>query len=121
MEQSLFSGVVFLKFLALGAVFGLLFEICKIVKRISKNNIFIVNTIYFVYFCALGTCFCSFALKLCNGIVFWYAIVAIILGIIIWQISIGFLFTKFYNLVYNVFNKIVQRCKRTKLGNKLLR
>ena len=121
MTQSLFSGTIFAKFFVLGAFFGLVFEICKIFKRISKNNIFITNTINFVYFCALGTCFCSFLLKICNGIVYVYTIAAVLLGIIIEQISIGFLFTKFYDLLYNISTKIVKKIKHTKLGKKLLR
>ena len=121
MAQSLFSGIIFLKFFVLGVIFGAVFEVCKIFKLISKNNIFIVNTVYFVYFCTLGTYFCSFLLKICSGVVNVYTIIAVVLGIVIEQISIGFLFTKFYKLVYNIGTKIIIKAKNTKLGNKLLR
>lgn len=121
MAQSLFSGIIFLKFFVLGIIFGGVYEICKLFKLVSKNNIFIVNTINFVYFCVLGTYFCSFLIKICSGVVHIYTVFAVILGIIIEQISIGFLFTKFYKLVYNVFVKIANKAKSTKLGNKILR
>ena len=121
MFESLFGGMIFLNFFVLGAVFGLAFEVCKIFKRISKNNIFIVNTINFVYFCILGMFYCGFVLRLCSGVIHPYTIVAVVSGIIIEQICIGFFFTKFYDLLYNVCVKLVAKAKRTKLGNKILR
>lgn len=121
MFDSLFSGVIFLKFLFLGIIFGLIYEICKLTKRITKNNIFIVNTVKFVYFSVLGIFFCSFVLRLCSGQVLFYTIFAVIVGIILEQISIGFFFTKFYDMVYNVFAKLISKAKTTKLGNKILR
>lgn len=121
MTDSIFSGIIFLKFFVLGAIFGLIYEVCKLFKIISKNNIFIVNTIKCIYFCILGTYFCSFLLKNCDGSIQVYTIIAVILGIIIEQICIGFFFTRFYKLVYNVSTKILGKLKSTKLGNKILR
>lgn len=121
MTDSFFSGIIFLKFFVLGVIFGLIYEVCKLFKIISKNNLFIVNTITCIYFCTLGTTFCSFLLKICNGSVNVYTIIAVVLGILIEQICIGFFFTKFYKLVYNVSAKILRKLKSTKLGNKILR
>lgn len=115
------SGVIFLKFFVLGTIFGLIYEACKITKRISKNNIWIVNTLNFVYCAMFGTYFCAGVVNLCNGCVWWYTLAGSFLGLILEQISIGFLFTKFYDLLYNVFNKVCTKAKDTKLGNKLLR
>ena len=116
-----FSLIIFLKFFVLGVVFGFVFEICKLVKLVCKNNLFIINTAKFVYFCVFGTYFCSFLLKICSGNVYLYAIIAAALGIILQQFSIGFLFTKFYKVLYNIFVKISRKIKNTKLGNKFLR
>lgn len=121
MFESLFSGILFLRFLVLGLSFGFLYEVCKFTKLITKNNIWIVNVVKFIYFSLIGTCFCVFLLKYTNGRVFFYTIFASILGIILEQISIGFFFTKFYNMVYNVFAKALSKIKTTKFGSKLLR
>lgn len=121
MFASSVSGIIFLKFFVLGVIFGSIFEICKLSKIISKNNIWIVNTINFVFWAVLGTYFCSGVVSLCNGNVLWYAIVAVIIGLFLEQISIGFLFTKFYHLVYNIFVKVWKKTKSTRLGNKMLR
>ena len=121
MFESLFGGVYFLKFFVLGLFFGLAYEICKLTKIISKNNIFIVNTIQFVYFFVLGVFFCGKTLSLCDGVVHFYCIAATILGIVIEQICIGFFFTKFYKMVYNMFTKAGEKIKLTALGNKILR
>lgn len=121
MFDSLFGGIVFLQFLFLGFVCGIFYEVCKLCARFTKNNIFIVNTVKFVYYCMVGVLFCSFIFKYCSGQVQFYTFFACLLGIIIEQISIGFFFTKFYNLVYNIFTKVLDKAKNTKLGNKILR
>ena len=121
MFNSLFGGYLFLRFFALGVIFGFIYEICKIVKIISKNNIFITNTITFVYMCTLGTCFCSVVLNYASASFKIYFVIACLLGVVLEQICIGFLFTKFYNLVYNVFIKIINWLNKTKFGKKVLR
>lgn len=121
MFSSATGGVIFLKFFFLGVLFGLAFEICKIFKRVFKNNIYIQNTIYFVYFSILGLFFCSYNLSLCDGVFYVHTVIATILGIIIEQISIGFFFTKFYSLVYNITIKLSNKIKSTKIGTKILK
>ncbi|MBQ8468360.1 MAG: spore cortex biosynthesis protein YabQ [Clostridia bacterium] len=121
MFSSLAGGGLFLQFFLLGVFCGLGYECCKILKLLFKNNIIITNAANFVYFCVCGICFCGFLLKLAGGIVYFYLIVAMVLGIVIEQISIGFFFTKFYFLVYNVFTKMFARIKKTKFGKHLLR
>ncbi len=121
MFASSISGIIFLKFFVLGVVFGGVFEICKLIKLVSRNNIWIVNTITMVFWATLGTFYCMGIINLCSGCVWWYTIVAVIFGLFLEQISIGFLFTKFYNLLYNIFVKVWKKTKSTKLGNKFLR
>lgn len=121
MGENIFSLGIFLKLFVLGIIFGLIYEICKLSKIFSKNNIFIVNAINFVYFCVLGMVFCTFLIKYNQGVFNIYAVFAVLCGIIIEQISIGFLFTKFYQVVYNIHTKLKQKIKNTKFGNKLLR
>lgn len=112
---------LFFYFLILGLVCGICFEICKLTKLISKNNLFIVNVVNFIYFCIVGACFCSFLIKKCNGDLKLYIIFAFVLGMVLEQISVGFFFTKFYKMVYNVIVKIISKIKTTKVGKKILR
>ncbi len=112
---------VFFLLMTTGAICGLCYESCKIIKRISKNNIFITNVANFIYFCAVGLCFCSFLIKNCSGELKIYYIFAFVLGLVLEQISVGFFFTKFYKLVYNVFTKILRKLKSKKIVTKILR
>lgn len=121
MFASSFSGIVFLKFLVLGFVFGFIYEICKITKLISKNNIVIVNIVNLIYFCVLATMHASFLYNICDFKIEAYTIVATILGILIEQICVGIFFTKFYRLVYNVYAKLLERAKSTRVGKNILR
>lgn len=115
------SGIVFLKFFVMGIVFGIIFEVCKLAKMVSRNNFWIVNTVNFVFWSTLGTYFCAKVISICNGNILWYAVFAVLIGLFLEQISIGFLFTKFYHLVYNIVVKVWNKTKSTKLGNKILR
>jgi len=121
MFESLVGGSIFLQFLLLGVLFGLGYEVCKILKFVFKNNIWVTNCANFVYFCVLGMYFCSFLLRFAAGEVHIYLIVATLVGIYLTQISVGFFFTKFYKMVYNVLTKMRERIKKTKFGKHLLR
>ena len=118
---TLLNGSIFIRFLLLGLKFGLIFEIFKLIKRISKNNLVIVNTVLFVWVCALGTAYCVNIVNICSGEIKLFTMLATVVGVLIEQICIGFFFTKFYNLVYNVFIKVTTKLKNTHLGSKILR
>ena len=110
---------LFFYFLIIGIICGILFEICKLTKLVSKNNLFITNTVNFIYFCLIGMCFCSFLIKKCQGELKIYILFAFVVGIFLEQISIGFFFTKFYKMVYNTIIKIVTKIKVTKFGKRI--
>ena len=118
---SLMGGTLFIKFFVLGIILGAGYEICKIFDLIFKHNILITNTINFVYFLTSGTIFCSFLINFANGIMGFYIILALVVGIVLEQISIGFFFTKFYKLLYNACIKLINKTKSTKFGSKILR
>ena len=121
MFASLIGGALFIKFFILGLFLGVCYEICKIFDLIFKHNIWITNTINFVYFLTAGTIFCSFLINFANGVIGFYIIFAFVIGCILEQISIGFFFTKFYKLLYNIFTKIITKTKTTKFGSNILR
>ena len=121
MFSGLFNGSIFIRFFILGIKFGLIYEVVKLIKIISKNNLFIVNTILFVWVSAVGTAYCVQTLLLCSGEIKLFTIAAILLGVVVEQICIGFFFTKFYSLLYNVFIKAAAKLKATRFGSKFLR
>ena len=113
------GGILFLQFFVLGIFFGLAYEIVKIFKIAFSNNIFIQNAIKFVYFLGVGFAFCIFLLSKTNGIVYFYCVVATVVAAILEQISVGFFFTKFYQLLYNVFTKLWTKSKNTKIFKRI--
>lgn len=121
MFNSELSGYIFLKFFVLGIFLGLAYEACKIVQRLTKRNIWIVNTFEFVFCGAASIIFCLKNLTLLNGTIHWWTLLATFIGLALEQISIGFFFTKFYNLLYNISVKIFSKAKRTSFGKKILR
>lgn len=115
------SGWLFLQFFVLGIILGFAYEICKIFKLLFSNNIFVQNAIKFVYFLAAGFLFCVYLLKYTHGIIHFYLLFAAAVGIVVEQISAGFFFTKFYQLLYNVFAKLAAKFKVSKLGKRILK
>lgn len=115
------DGQIFLKFLFLGIIFGFVYEICKILKLVFKNNVFITNTANFIFFCTFGVYFCSFLMRFANGNVYLYTIFASIIGFVLEQNSFGFFFTFIYKLLYNVSRKIKNKIVSTKIGRKFLK
>ena len=112
---------IFLKFLFLGIIFGVFYEICKIIKIVSKDNVFITNTSNFLFFCTFGVYFCSFLTRFAGGEFQLFTIFSSILGFVLEQNSIGFFFTFARKLLYNVSRKVKNKIKSTKLGSKILR
>lgn len=121
MFESSVGGALFLHFFCYGICCGGAYEICKIFKLVFKNNIWITNAIKFVYYLLCGMIFCAFVIKICDGEIYAYTIFASILGLVLEQISIGFFFTKFYKLLYNMLTKLGGKFKKTKLAQKILR
>jgi len=121
MLESAQSGALFLQFFVLGIMLGVGYEICKIFKLVFNNNIIIQNAIKLLYFLAFGLAFCVYLLKYTHGIIHFYMVFACMLGIAIEQISVGFFFTKFYQLLYNVFAKVAQKFKNSRLGKRVLK
>ena len=113
------SGALFLQFFVLGIFLGAGYEICKIFKVVFSNNIFIQNAIKLVYFLAFGFVFCVYLLKYTHGIIHFYLLFACILGVVLEQISVGFFFTKFYQVLYNVFTKVAQKFKSSRFGKRI--
>jgi hypothetical protein len=115
------GGIIFLKFLVLGLVFGAASSIVKLVNAIFKNNIVIVNMCWFIFFAVLGGAHTILILKICSGKILAYTFFATILGLILAKITIVFFFTKLGSMVYNILAKMLVRIKNTKVGGKILR
>ena len=97
---------VFFKFLWAGLVFGLIKIVCNLVLRLFKNNVYAVNLISFCYWGLFGfhflkLCFIYYNLSFC-----WFGLLGMFLGIGLVKISLDFLFTKSFLLVYNKIAKL---------------
>ena len=97
---------IFFKFLWSGLIFGLIKILCNFVCRLLKNNVYAVNIISFCYWGLFGLhyiklCFIYYNLSFC-----WFGLLGMFLGVGLIKISLDFLFTKLFLLVYNKMAKL---------------
>ncbi len=106
---------VFLKFLLFGLYFGLFKILCKIIIRVSKQNIFVSNLIMFCFWLSFGLSFGLLSILYYNYTFCWFGLFGMILGLILIKISFEFFFDNLFLLLYNKFKL---RSKERKDGNK---
>ena len=107
---------LFLKFFWFGLIFGLIWLLCKLVIKVSKNNVYIFNIITFCFVLAFGVIYVWLCNSYYNYSFCWFGLLGMVLGIILVSISINFFFTIFAKLLYN---KCIKRNLRGRKNGKL--
>ncbi len=102
---------VFLRFLLIGLYFGLARIPCKLISRLTKNNVIVYNIISFAYWLAFGAMFAWGCVAIYNYSFCWFGLLGMLFGIILVEISINFFFTNLFLLLYNKFKKRFSREK----------
>ena len=119
--ETLLHGKMFLVMLYFGIWCGVLLTIKKLSVRALGNNkvILVLTDVLYVIVCSLIFLFAK--------IKFWYGefrlfeLLALVLGIFIEQFSLNNLVEKIFKLLYNGFEKIFCKLKKTKFFGKILK
>lgn len=106
---------LFVKFLWLGLVFGIVAVLAKLIVKLTRKNVFITNIVCFLYWLGFGLFYFFMCCKFYEFSFCWFGLFAMLLGIAIIKISIEFFFDYFVRFIYNeITNK-----KRSKENGKL--
>lgn len=109
------SLLLFVKFLWLGLIFGVVSIVLKMVAKIFKKNVFVVNLLGFIYWISFGCVWIIFSMKSSMLSISLSGLCAMILGVIIIKISIDFFFDYFIRFIYNEFRKSKRKLQNGKL------
>jgi hypothetical protein len=102
--------LLFIKFLWIGLLFGLVAVVLKTISKICKKNIVIVNILSFLFWLSFGSVFLFMSFILNNYSLSWIGLGGMIVGVFVIKISIDFFFDYFIRFIYNEF--ILRRGKR---------
>ena len=105
------NGIItlFIKFLWVGLVFGVIAVVLKTMAKICKKNVVVVNALTFLFWISLSFVYLWMCVTFNNYAFSGIGAFGIILGVIIIKISIDFFFDYFIRFIYNEF--ILQRGK----------
>ena len=95
--------LLFIKFLWMGLIFGLVAVVLKTISKICKKNIVIVNILSFLFWLSFGSVFLFMSFILNNYSLSWIGLGGMIVGVFVIKISIDFFFDYFIRFIYNEF------------------
>lgn len=104
--------LLFVKFLWAGLILGLVSVVLKIIAKILRKNVYVVNGLTFIFWMGFGTIYYYMCLLFNNQAVSMLGLFGMLLGILIIKISIDFFFDYFIRFIYNEF-----RLRKGKRGN----
>ena len=106
------SILVFVKFLWAGLVLGVISIGMKIIAKIFRKNIIVVNLFMFLFVMLASCVYILMCVRFNNFSLSWVGLLGLISGIVIIKISVDFFFDYFIRFIYNEFI-----LKRGKNGN----
>ena len=106
--------LLFVKFLWAGFVLGLASIVLKMIAKVFRKNIFLVNVFMFLFVSAFAGVYLFMCINLNNYSLSWVGLLGMVLGVAIIKISIDFFFDYFIRFIYNEF---ISR-KREKVNGK---
>ena len=110
---------IFLRFLWIGLIFGIIAIFFKLVAKISKKNLLVINITSFAYWLGFGLCFNLLCMHYYNNTFCWFGLLGMLAGMFVIKISIEFFFDYFVKLFYNkVILKIRERRKWKSLNKR---
>ena len=107
--------LMFVKFLWLGLIFGVVRIVFKFISKIFRKNVFIVNILSFIFWLALGVVYFLMCFKLNSYSFSGIGLFGVVLGLLIIKISVEFFFDYFIRFIYNEFRNIRRKYKNGKL------
>lgn len=95
--------LLFVKFLWAGLILGLVSVILKLISKVCKKNVVIVNLLSFLFWISFGVVYILTSFIFNNYSLSWVGLFGMILGIVVVKISIDFFFDYFVRFIYNEF------------------
>ena len=102
--------LLFIKFLWAGLILGLVSVGMKLVAKIFRKNVFVVNGLMFIFWIGFAVVFYILCLMFNNHSVSVLGLSGMLTGVAIIKISIDFFFDYFIRFIYNEF--IILKGKR---------
>ena len=107
--------LMFVKFLWLGLIFGVVRIVFKFISKIFRKNVIVVNILSFIFWLALGVVYFLMCFKLNNYSFSGIGLFGVVLGLLIIKISVEFFFDYFLRFIYNEFRNIRRKYKNGEL------
>ena len=107
--------VLFVRFLWVGLVLGVVSIVVKIVSKIFRKNVFIVNILSFLFWITFGCLYILMCFKFNDYSFSGVGLSAMVLGVLIIKISIEFFFDYFLRFIYNEVSLLKRKNKNGKL------
>lgn len=107
--------LIFVKFLWLGLILGVVRIVFKFISKIFRKNVFVVNILSFIFWLALGVVYFLMCFKLNNYSFSGVGLFGVVLGLLIIKISVEFFFDYFIRFIYNEFRNIRRKYKNGEL------
>ena len=107
--------LLFAKFLWPGFVFGLISVVLKLIAKIFRKNVYVVNILSFLFWTSFGLVFSYLSFKLNYYSFSGLGLISMILGVLIIKISVDFFFDYFIRFIYNEFSSLKRKRKNGKL------
>lgn len=106
---------LFVKFLWIGLVLGVVAIILKTVSKICRKNVLVVNILTFAFWLVFGIIYEFLCINYNNFAFSGVGLAGMIAGVLIIKISIDFFFDYFIRFIYNEINLRKERRKNGKL------
>ena len=100
---------IFLKFLWVGLIYGLIHIFCKTVIKLFHKNLYVTNLIMFCFWLLFGGTFAYYCLMYNNFSFSFWGLACMAAGFILVKLRIDFFFTKFCKVIYNRIRNFKKR------------
>lgn len=100
------SLAVAIKFFWWGMMFGLLHVFCQAIYKVFHYNKFVYNFVSFCYWLMFGAMFSFLCIKLNAHEVCFYGLASMFAGMCVIKISINFVLTFLFKLIYSRFARV---------------
>jgi len=103
---------IFLKFLWVGLIFGLIRLVFNFVNKLTKNNVYVFNLLSFVFCIMFGSSFIYLCFLYYNYAFCWFGLLGMFLGLFLVKVSLDFLLTSLLTILYYKFTNFRLRKKQ---------
>lgn len=103
---------IFLKFLWIGLIFGLIRLVFNLINKLCKDNVYVYNLTSFIYWISFGGFFIALCFLYYNYSFCWFGLLAMLLGLFLVKVSLDFLLTNLLVILYYKFTNFKTRKKQ---------